>query len=139
MGRHLALDHPLGSFAGSPRGWRPFGIFQETERARQPHWHTISLVGCFGVFMDTRQSKFRHVSGGSVCFAGSSTSRSVFVAKLRIEPPLSSPCLPEAVRTGYGAVGSLHAPCLKEARVLSGWACDRFAEQPSAAGVIISK
>ena len=65
MGRHLALDHPLGLFAGSPRGWRPFGIFQEMERARQPHWHTISLVGCFGVFMGTRQSKFRHVSGGS--------------------------------------------------------------------------
>ena len=61
------------------------------------------------------------------------------MAKLRMEPPLSSPCLPEAVRTGYSAVGSLHAPCLKEARVLSGWACDRFAEKPSVARVIISK
>lgn len=27
--RHLALDDPLGSFAGSPPGWGPFGIFQE--------------------------------------------------------------------------------------------------------------
>ena len=61
------------------------------------------------------------------------------MAKPSMDPPLSSPCLPEALRTGYGAVGSLHAPCLKEARVLSGWACDRFAEKPSVARVIISK
>ena len=45
MGRHLALDHPLGSFAGSPRGWRPFGIFQEMERGLG------SLIGALSVLL----------------------------------------------------------------------------------------
>ena len=49
----------------------PLGSFQEMGGLGSLR-RSLSL-NVLGRFMDTRQSKLRHVSRGSVCFAGSST------------------------------------------------------------------